>query len=77
MNLRGDFDRQQRSTAAPEGPECPRVVIFDGAGEPRVEVVDLPDVSGPGDRFCHSGTKWQVTATRTGDRVLIARPAEA
>ena len=39
MNMRDDFDRRSRSTAAPGGPEHPRVVIFDGAGEPRVEVV--------------------------------------
>ncbi len=77
MNLRDDFDRRPRSAAAPEGPERPRVVIFDGEGEPRVEVVDLPDVEGPGDHFCHSGTRWQVTATRTGDRVLIAQPFRA
>jgi len=77
MNLRDDIGRQSRSTAAPGDPECPRVVIFDGKGEPRVEIIDLPDVSGPGDFFCHSGTRWKVTATRTGDRVLIARPIEA
>ncbi|MDX2438833.1 MAG: hypothetical protein QNL88_17500 [Acidobacteriota bacterium] len=77
MNLRDDFVRRSRSTAAPEGPECPRVVIFDGEGEPRVEIVDLPDVAAPGDFFCHCGTRWQVTATRTGDRVLIAQPIEA
>jgi len=77
MTLRDDFDRQRRSTAALEGPERPRVVIFDGEGEPRVEIIDLPDVARPGDFFCHSGTRWQVTATRTGDRVLIARPIEA
>ena len=77
MNLRDDFDRQSRSTAAPAGPERPRVVIFDGAGAPRIEVVDLPDVAGPGDLFCHSGTRWQVTATRTGDRVFFAKPIEA
>lgn len=77
MNVRDDFDRRPRSTTAPGGPECPRVVIFDGEGEPRVEILDLPDVAQPGDSFCHSGTMWQVTATRTGDRVLIAQPAEA
>ena len=77
MNLRDDIDRQPRSTEAPGDPECPRVVIFDGEGEPRVEVLDLPDVAAPGDLFCHSGTKWQVTATRTGDRVLIAQPFRA
>jgi hypothetical protein len=58
-------------------PKRPRVVIFDGDGEPRVEVLILLDASEPGDCFCHSGTRWQVTATRTGDRVLIARPIEA
>ena len=77
MNLHDNIDRRSRSTAAPGGPESPRVVIFDGEGEPRVEIIDLPDVAAPGDFFCHSGTRWQVTATRTGDRVLIARPIEA
>lgn len=77
MSARDDFDRRSRSAARPEGPERPRVVILDGEGEPRVEVLNLPGVAGPGDLFCHSGTRWQVTATRTGDRVLIARPAEA
>jgi hypothetical protein len=52
-------------------------VIFDGQGEPRVEILELPETAGPGDLFCHCGTQWQVTATRTGDRVLIARPFRA
>lgn len=77
MNLRNELDRSSRATAGQDGAMCPRVVIFDGGGDPRVEIVDLPDVVGPGDLFCHSGTKWQVTATRTGDRVFIVRPAEA
>ena len=77
MNVRDDFDRRSGSTAAAEGSQRPRVVILDGEGEPRVEILDLPDVAEPGDLFCHSGTRWEVTATRTGDRVLIARPFEA
>jgi hypothetical protein len=52
-------------------------VILEDDGEPRVEVLVLPEPAGPGDLFCHSGTRWQVTATRTGDRVLIARPFRA
>ena len=77
MTVRDDFDRRSRSPAGRDSPESPRVVILDGGGEPRVEVLDLPGVATPGDLFCHSGTRWQVTATRTGDRVLIARPLEA
>ncbi len=77
MNRRDDFDRQSRSTTTGGGEERPRVVIFDGEGEPRVEILELPEAAGPGDLFCHSGTKWQVMATRTGDRVLIARPFRA
>jgi hypothetical protein len=53
------------------------VVIFDGDGDPRVEILELPEGACPGHLFCHSGTKWQVMATRTGDRVLIARPFRA
>jgi hypothetical protein len=52
-------------------------VIFDAEGEPRVEILELPETAGPGDLFCHSGTTWQVTSTRTGNRVLIARPLRA
>jgi hypothetical protein len=55
----------------------PRVVIFEGTGGPEIEVLQLPDSADLGASFCHRGTRWQVTATRTGDRVLIARPAEA
>ena len=52
----------------------PRVVIFELDNGPRVEILDLPESATLGDSFCHSGTEWQVTATRTGERVLIARP---
>ena len=55
----------------------PRVVIFELNGDARVEILDLPESASPGDSFCHSGTEWRVTATRTGDRVLIARPISA
>lgn len=55
----------------------PRVVIFESDGEPSVEILELPESATLGDRFCHSGTEWRVMATRTGDRVLIARPISA
>jgi len=55
----------------------PRVVIFESDGEPTVEILELPESATLGDSFCHSGTEWRVMATRTGDRVLIARPASA
>ena len=44
---------------------------------PKVEIVELPESASLGDSFCHSGTRWKVMATRTGDRVLIARPISA
>jgi hypothetical protein len=55
----------------------PRVVIFELENGPRVEILELPDSATLGDSFCHSGTEWRVMATRTGDRVLIARPVPA
>ena len=55
----------------------PRVVIFECEGEPRVEILELPETACLGACFCPSGTEWQVMATRTGDRVLIARPVSA
>jgi hypothetical protein len=55
----------------------PRVVIFELDSGPRVEILELPESATLGDSFCHSGTEWQVMATRTGDRVLIARPVSA
>jgi hypothetical protein len=55
----------------------PRVVILSKKDGSKVEILELPESASLGDLFCHSGTKWQVTATRTGDRVLIARPVEA
>ena len=55
----------------------PRVVIFESEGEPRIEILELPETAALGDCFCHSGTEWRVMATRTGDRVLIARPVSA
>ena len=55
----------------------PRVVIFEGARGPEIEILQLPGSADLGARFCHRGTRWQVTATRTGARVWIARPAEA
>ena len=55
----------------------PRVVIFEFDSGSRVEILELPESASLGDIFCHSGTEWRVTATRTGDRVLIARPLSA
>jgi hypothetical protein len=55
----------------------PRVVIFEFDNGPKVEIVELPESASLGDSFCHSGTRWKVMATRTGDRVLIARPFSA
>jgi hypothetical protein len=55
----------------------PRVVIFEFENGPKVEIVELPESASLGDSFCHSGTRWKVMATRTGDRVLIARPISA
>ena len=55
----------------------PRVVIFESDGEPVVEVLEFPDIVALGTLFCHCGTDWEVTATRTGCRVLIARPANS
>lgn len=55
----------------------PRVVIFESGDEPTVEVLELPESATLGDLFCHCGTTWRVMATRTGDRVLIARPISA
>jgi hypothetical protein len=60
-----------------ESPDSPRVVILEADDGPRVEIVELSERIGPGDLFCHCGTRWQVTATRTGERVLIARPLQA
>ena len=57
--------------------ERPRVVIFELDSGPKVEILELPEAATLGDSFCHSGTEWQVMATRTGDRVLIARPISA
>ena len=57
--------------------ERPRVVIFESEGEPKVEVLELPESATLGDSFCHCGTTWRVMATRTGDRVIIARPISA
>ncbi len=59
------------------GPDRPRVVIFELESGPRVEILELPEAATLGDHFCHSGTEWRVMATRTGDRVLIARPITA
>jgi len=44
---------------------------------PNARDLELPESATLGDSFCHSGTEWQVMATRTGDRVLIARPIPA
>lgn len=75
-------DREPTSRSRPHDPAesphgRPRVVIFECEGEPRVEILELPETAALGDCFCHSGTEWRVMATRTGDRVLIARPVSA
>lgn len=58
-------------------PSLPRVVILEGQGRPRVEVLELPESTSLGAFFVHSGTRWLVAGMRTGNRVLIARPARA
>lgn len=58
-------------------PSFPRVVILEDRGQPRVEVLELPETTALGASFFHSGTHWLVADMRTGDRVLIARPARA
>lgn len=69
--------RSANGTAAGAHHGRPRVVIFDGDGEPRVEILELPESATLGAHFCHCGTEWQIEGTRTGDRVLIARPLQA
>jgi hypothetical protein len=76
----GDLDSVHRSEpedGAVAARDKPRVVIFNRESGSKVEIIELPESASLGDLFCHSGTRWQVTATRTGDRVLIVRPAEA
>ena len=63
--------RSARTDAADTCPGRPRVVIFEFDNGPRVEILELPESATLGDSFCHSGTEWQVMATRTGDRVLM------
>ena len=58
-------------------PTLPRVVILEDQGQPRVKVLELPEATSLGTLFFHSGTRWLVEDTRTGNRVLIARPARA
>ena len=80
MSSYDDLEPPSRSpgkTAAGTHGGRPRVVIFHGDGEPRVEILELPESATLGAHFCHCGTEWEVEATRTGDRVLIARPLEA
>ena len=80
MGSRDDLERPTRSQDMAAGEAChgrPRVVIFEEHGESRVEGLDQPESAHLGDLFCHCGMHWQIMATRTGDRVLIARPAEA
>ena len=66
--------RSEGTTTAGAHLGRPRVVIFELDNGPQVEILELPESATLGDSFCHSGTRWQVMATRTGDRVLIARP---
>lgn len=80
MSFNDDLEPPSRSpgrTAAGLHQGRPRVVIFDGDGDPRVEILELPESATLGAHFCHCGTEWQVMGTRTGDRVLIARPLQA
>jgi hypothetical protein len=78
---RYDHRDQQARAEGQEGVEAhlgrPRVVIFELDSGPKVEILELPESASLGDSFCHSGTEWRVMATRTGDRVLIARPVSA
>jgi hypothetical protein len=75
---RNDYPEPPSRSEIPEGVdvrlERPRVVIFELESGPTVEILELPEAATLGDSFCHSGTEWRVMATRTGDRVLIARP---
>jgi len=52
----------------------PRVVLFELAGNVRVEVIDLPEDACIGDRLHHGGRRWTIRGTRTASRVLIAAP---
>ena len=77
-------NKNHGSTTRSKGPEGtdtrlerPRVVIFELESGPTVEILELPESATLGDSFCHCGTEWRVMATRTGDRVLIARPVTA
>ena len=74
---RHDHRDHQPRTDGRESLGRPRVVIFELDSGPKVEILELPESASLGDSFCHSGTQWQVMATRTGDRVLIARPISA
>lgn len=66
-----------RRTSQPRRPQQggvsrPRVVILDEGSSARVEVLELPEGVDVGASFCHSGTSWRVTGTRTSSRVFIA-----
>jgi len=74
----GTFFATSRVEANSESTRSQRTASAAGEpGIPRVEILDLPESATLGDSFCHSGTEWRVMATRTGDRVLIARPISA
>ena len=80
--MRDSSSNEGRPHAARDGSEgrgieCPRVVILESDGGPRVAVVEMSEAARPGDLFCHLGTRWQVPATRTRNRVLIATPFRA
>ena len=80
MGSRDDLERQSQSQDMAAGKARhgrPRVVIFEDDGEPRVEILELPESAHLGDLFCHCGMHWKIMATRTGNRVLIARPVSA
>lgn len=80
MNTDRQHPSRARSATRPSEDTAlkhPRVVILEDGEKPRVEVLDLPEDADLGALFCHSGTDWRVTGLRTGNRVLIARPAHA
>lgn len=80
MSSHDDLEPPSRSpgeTATGKHHGRPRVVIFECDGEPRVEILELPESATLGAHFCHCGTRWQIMGTRTRDRVFIARPLQA
>ena len=77
MNLGRSHGSTRRASSGGGRGSRPRVVILDDGASARVEVLELPETAAPGAKFCHSGASWRVTGTRTGARVLIAKPIES